>query len=395
MLNIFYMYGLMWIIILIMYAFGWSDLLITLDPNLLTFLIFTIVVSLIVGYFLRKKLRFYKLENNPHKSRLLTYILLVFFAIDIIYEGTIPLLAVLKGGSMYDVPFVGIPWLHMIATGISFVYCLYLAYIYICFKQKTVILEYLSILSFFVLLFQRQNIIMIVLLSMLLFISSIKFDLSWKSVGIVAGFIIAIMIVLFIFGVIGNVRYGIWGWNDSSMICEVAQINDKYPDFLPKQYVWAYIYLVSPLANLNYNIVLGNTVINPSFFEILYSYLPDFVMSMIANVNIIGNELLTPALTVCTAFATVFRYQGIFGMYMLYVYIMTLSVVMVLLISKVKHLHITFVIAIGYFLLFTFFTNPVVYPITAMMIIFCFVCYLFYRLNVIQYLNKIKKHFVN
>ena len=118
-------------------------------------------------------------------------------------------------------------------------------------------------------------------------------------------------------------------------------------------------------------------------------------MSMIANVNIIGNELLTPALTVCTAFATVFRYQGIFGMYMLYVYIMTLSVVMVLLISKVKHLHITFVIAIGYFLLFTFFTNPVVYPITAMMIIFCFVCYLFYRLNVIQYLNKIKKHLVN
>lgn len=389
MLNIFYMYGLMWIVILIMYAFGWSDLLISLDPRVLVFVLFTIVSSIGVGYLLRNKLKFYKLKNNPHKKRTFTYLLLIFFVIDIIYEGTIPLLAVLQGDSMYDVPFVGIPWLHMLATGISFVYCLYLVYIYICFKQKTVILEYFSILSFFVLLFQRQNIIMIVLLSMLLFISSIKFDLSWKSVGIVAGFIIAIMIVLFVFGVIGNVRYGIWGWNDSSMICEVAQINDKYPIFLPKQYVWAYIYLVSPLANLNYNVIMGNVAVNPSIFEIIYSYIPDFIMAFIAQVDIIGNDLMSPSLIVCTAFVTVFKYQGIIGMYLLYTYILGLTVIGVILCSKVKKLHITFVISLGYFFLFTFFTNPVVYPITAMMVIFAVVIYLLFKSSKIRKVLKL------
>ena len=55
---------------------------------------------------------------------------------------------------------------------------------------------------------------------------------------------------LYIFGIMGNARYGLWDSNDASMIMAVGKINDSFPDFIPKSYAWAYIYAISPLSNL-------------------------------------------------------------------------------------------------------------------------------------------------
>lgn len=97
MVNIFYLYGIIWSAILICYSLNWSDLCTQLDEGLLFFVISMIVISLSIGYIFRKKLKFQKLDTNPHKSAKITILLWLFYILEFMYERKIPLLSVMKG----------------------------------------------------------------------------------------------------------------------------------------------------------------------------------------------------------------------------------------------------------------------------------------------------------
>lgn len=97
MLNVFYTYSYAWIVVLILYKLGWSDLCLPLDKGLSIFLIISIVFSFIIGKSIDKNFKFIILSENPHRNKKITYYLIFFYFIDFIYAKKIPLLSVLSG----------------------------------------------------------------------------------------------------------------------------------------------------------------------------------------------------------------------------------------------------------------------------------------------------------
>lgn len=369
MLNFFYIYGYMWIAIIILYSFGWSNMCIKLSPPILIFIILHIIVSLILGKALSKFFVFKRLEKNPHKKPTTTIFIVVFLLINLLYDRNVPLFSVLKGNSMYAAKFSGIPVLYLLFSGFVILYAFYLMYLFICFRKKSLLVEYSIILIWFILLFQRQNIFVILLGSLWMFIASVdykKISMS-RRIGIVILVFIAAMAGLYLFGIIGNVRYGMWSWNDTSMIETLARINNKWPKWLPKMYVWAYVYIVSPLANLQYNFMYG---VQPSneILDYLYTVIPYFVYNKIGS-TYIKPMLIIDSLNVCTAFSVPYRISGMIGVYFIYM-IEVIILLFEFIALKNNRYFVPFCIGWGYFYFMNFFTNPLSYEITSFMIIY-------------------------
>ena len=70
-------------------------------------------------------------------------------------------------------------------------------------------------------------------------------------------FFVAIFFCLYGFGGLGNIRHG-YVWDNTSMIEDTAKVNNKYPEWLPKQFLWSYIYIICGLGNLNHNIIIDS-----------------------------------------------------------------------------------------------------------------------------------------
>lgn len=379
MLNIFYTYSLIWIAILVLYSFGWSDLCTQLDTKLLIFLIISIILSLIIGKIVSNKFKFIKLEQNPHKTKGTTLFLIIFYILDFIYAKKIPILHVLAGNSYAAVNFNGIPTLHVLLSAFAIFYSTYLAYIFICFKEKKVLIEYILTISFFLLLVQRQNIFVCIMLFFNILWASKKNEFNRKTKNkkgkYLILFVVFLSIALYGFGIIGNMRYGSkWDWNDSSMICKLGKISNKYPKVLPKEYFWSYLYLTSPLSNLNANIKNVNGNDNTTYF------LMEFVPEVIRN-NVFSSyekkEVLLPvkSLNASTSFVRVYNYFGYAGMYAMSIFQLMISLVIIVITYKNQKKYFNVVCNIlMYFLVFSFFENTVVYSTTSLLVIYSLFC---------------------
>lgn len=376
MVNIFYGYGIIWALILILYLLGWSDLCFELDTFLIVFILFSIIVSFCVGFLMRKKLKFIKLTDNPHKKSTITKVLILLYILEILYERKIPLLNVFRGMSYAQTDFSGIPSLHLLISSFSIFYSFYLAYIYVCFKEKRVLCEYLIIVSFFIILMQRQNILICLLIFINIIYASNSETIAKKLKNIKVKFLTVVLciLLLFAFGVFGNIRYGsTWEWNDSSMICELGKMNSKYPSILPKEYFWSYIYLISPLVNLNYNVIKINNV--DDTYSFIMEFTPEFIRNKVFDYKKIKVVLPVSSLTASTSYSRVHNTLGYAGMYFMFLFQIIVCVIIINCSYRNKKKYFIVVCnALAYFLLFTFFTNTVVYSITSMLVIFSILC---------------------
>lgn len=370
MLNVFYLSGGMWFIVLFLYSLGWADICIPLSDSTVFFVLFMIVSSIVLGYVLRKHFKFKKIQQNPHKHCTITLILVAFYVVNLLYARSIPLLNVLRGQPKGV--FSGIPTLSFVVSGFIFIYCFYLAYLFVCFKQKKILLEFLVTYMYFILLFERQNIIIIFLAFMWIWLASINFKKlpgSVKALCVIC-MTILILIALYVFGIMGNSRYGIWDSTDASMITELGKINDKFPSFIPKSYAWAYIYAVSPLSNLQYNINLGVAASN-STTDILREFLPNFIFKRMVTGGAVVSELLVSSLTACTAFSDVYRAGGgFFGMITLYFCEVLWVVFLIKLFNKNDVYRTPAYVSAIYFFLLSFFDNPIRYDMTSLIIVY-------------------------
>ena len=57
MINVFYYNGIIWIGVLFLYFLGWSDLCTNLQVGLVTFIIVDIIVSFLIGFLFREKMK--------------------------------------------------------------------------------------------------------------------------------------------------------------------------------------------------------------------------------------------------------------------------------------------------------------------------------------------------
>lgn len=308
--------------VLLVYPLGWSDIYPSLSAGLLAFLAITFCVSAIlaipVGHIV-KKIETYEPGRLPKWT---IFLLLAGFSADLIYTG-IPLLSVLRGARFNGQ--IGVPSLHVfnVTFGASFSAIRFADFLYS--KRRQYLLEAAVPMVFFALVFYRGPVIMC--LVAWFFVYAIK--IGRLGVKRIVLFAVISAVVLYIFGLAGNLRVGEF---------EIENVGRPTQEFqhssIPKIYFWAFIYATSPMANLQ--LTTANHFEKRGVAEFFLSELvPDFISKRIlpfvnkssATYERVHPAQIAPALNVATLYGRSFVLAGWAGMVKMYAALALLIIV--------------------------------------------------------------------
>lgn len=329
--NPIFLFNAIWGFIFVLYDLKLSNLLDNLSNGtvlifiamFVTFNIISLFISLVFDYFNSRitkneiKSDEGAVKNNFLNKKVIYFLFIIWFCIisvEIIYCKGVPLVWILlkTGKTYFD---FGIKGLHGFANAIGLTVTL-MAYSYYEFNKKDKTLLYLisAVLFIYVLLISRQVIISacIEMAFVYIFKRTIENNKIKKR-----NFIIAIVIAILAFGIIGNIRTG------GAEFYRVASIKYPVPMFFSGVY-WVYMYLVMTLGNINHLvnggiINLGVDALNtlqPN--QLLVS--PNFTVSGFFNNSLITNGaigviLITSEYAVLSALAYNFlnKFRSMFG----------------------------------------------------------------------------------
>lgn len=191
----------------------------------------------------------------------------------------------------------------------------------------------------------------------------IVFVMSQKKIRLKAFSFIAVLVavLLYFFGVLGNYRMAKSSSNEYFL--KKAEATDSFLDSrIPKEYFWSYIYISSPLANLQNNIhenAPGQIRVKDFLTTEL---LPDFISKRLAKVNHAEQaEILQISffLTVGTVFARSYSLLGWPGIYLMYLFIAATILFYILILKKSNKYYVTGISILCTFVIFNAFSNMI------------------------------------
>lgn len=305
-INPFFAYSLFWIICLVLYSFSPTKLNESLDIKLMSFLIFSIIVSFIMSHLFKKKYKNKEivLKTSNRNKGLIIFISILLASLDFIVSGYIPLISILNGkvGSYKD---FGIPIFHVIIATMLVFFAIYYGYLFILFKEKKDFLIVIISILYFVLLYSRGTLLFMVICLVCLFFIDKKIKIKH-----IILLIFMTILGVFAFGIFGNIRSG-YKWYDSWEIIHWAEIDVDRNNVLSSIY-WVYEYIICSLRNLNYNII--HYKYNNSFTEFISVIFPDFLSKRIFSYDI-SFKLIIPAFTTGTSYVLPYVTFGMVGVY--------------------------------------------------------------------------------
>ena len=289
--------------------FHFSLVLTSLNFLLFIYIVLT-CISFIISYFLSKDLFGYKqikseyfIKQNIFKSlKYVFYIWVLLSILEIAYFRSLPIFSIFGIGEGAYTEW-GIPSLHGLLNSMILVISNYCLYLYIQTKEKKYIKYFLLCLLWPLMLITRQLFMSMAVQGILVYF----FFNKLKTKNLLLFGVLALSIIL-LFGIVGDLRSG-----NSDFFIAIAQPSSNYPTFLPSGFLWVYIYITSPLNNVNFNIhdyPLFN--FNPS--PLLSSILPSFIRDKISFWGQSSNfKLVDDLLNVSSMFPNYLSAFGYFG----------------------------------------------------------------------------------
>lgn len=305
LINPFFFYDLFWGLSLVFYIASPSKLNRTIDIGLSLFIFVTLGITAIfaINYNRKYKNRTIFLKNIQFPL-FLHIVLFNFIILEFIYSDNIPLISAILGKNSLYQEF-GIPTLHVIVVTLALLTCIYSFFRYKCFKKKIDLLLFFLYLSYFVIIFSRG--MMMLILASTLCISLVNKRITFKYIIFIVA---AIIIGSWLFGILGNIRVsGVW--NDSSIILEMGKIEANPNGILTPLY-WAEEYFICSIRNLNYNIEYSIPSYN--IVDLLFVSLPDFISKRIFLNRVISVKRLVGVFTSLTTYSLHYSTFGYIGM---------------------------------------------------------------------------------
>jgi oligosaccharide repeat unit polymerase len=314
--NPFFVYILSFALALLVYSFGWSHLYPNLSTSLLVFFFATFIVSFLFGVIVHSLGRIdYKVIKWNEKTTLYLILIWVGYVLEFIYNGGIPIL--ISGANREQ---FGIPVFHVFLVTFSSFYSVYLFH-QLCsdFKKSRLLLFLLSILP--AVLIGNRGMLMMNLTSCLF-----VYLLSLRTVRlkVVLGITFLVLVIFYLFGVMGNIRQ--LNTTSSDYILGTSQASESFKNsIIPKEYIWTYLYISSPLANLQQT-MYHSPPQNDSWAAFLnYELFPDFISKRTAALLGIEDQKkdvprIAPWLTVSTWYARSYVYLGWLGIIILFLF---------------------------------------------------------------------------
>lgn len=338
-----FVYAVSFAMILILYQIGWSDLFPELSGFLLYFLFITILIALALSLIQLKTLRIPVNEVNLKPSFVKKSLLFIFigYFFDFSYERSIPIVSTFLNSSYSYHDFNGIPMFHVILSTFNIFFSILMYNFYLCNKSKKNLFFFILTLFPYILVMTRGAFMIVFSAMIFIFLmqsKTININKIVKSIAILG-------LVLYLFGVVGNVRQEETK-GDKEYLLRVGGATDTFIDSgVPGEFYWSYIYLISPIGNLQ-NIVYEKkdqfVVSNVGFF-VTSQLFPDFLSKRLVAFfgyadrleNSDGeNYLVTPLLNATTIYFPAYFLLGSFGLIFIYIIMMFSSLIYPLLIKK-------------------------------------------------------------
>lgn len=316
----------------LVYSLQWSTLYPALQFNLILFyaLTFAACIGLSIVFSLnRKKIEYHTISASGNNVLVLV-LLYVFYLADITYTGYLPLYSFSTGHANYTGSIeYGIPVLHVIAVTFNLFYALYVFHQYLSNKRNYYLLIYFLLIVPFIALLQRSNIMYILVGSGFEYVLSLRRIIISKVIYI----LVAVVMSLYVFGYLGNLRSAN---GDSTYIPRSSGATDGFMKGpIPNEFYWGYLYIGSPLANLQNNINLAKepTVDYTGLF--INELAPDFVGKRVSKGLFLQYRAfiqINPYLNVGTIYARPFNYArwpGVITVFTIFILLMNIYCVII------------------------------------------------------------------
>ena len=243
--------------------------------------------------------------------------IVLFFIVETYFNSGIPLLLIISGVE-YDYSQYGIPVFHVIFVGGYSAFSLY------CWQEflskKKLIYFFCACAALIIsLLIMNRGAFLISFISM--------FFLYMSQKGSIKKISISIFIFIFVFygfGLLGEKRMAASGYVEDHAILKIGDASSSFLDSkIPNDFFWGYLYLTSPLANLQYEI--SNRVDDSGKFTDLIGYqiFPDFISKRLYTEEEIQKFLplqIAPELNVTTFYGKAYQIFGWFGCIFMFIW---------------------------------------------------------------------------
>lgn len=366
--NPFYIQGLIWSFTVILYSQGWSLLYPPLSDSLKWFFVITIFISFIIGYccqsfgyFCYCPIQKTLLKRNT-LNKALKFLYLIF-CLELVVSG-IPLFGYILGLNINYTEF-GLPIIHVVVVNGFTVICLLAFYAYHSSTNKIVRKYYrkcivISILPF-LLMFNRGGLMICIAGMGLIYLMSCKKPLR-KALQI----IVATLIISWGFGYLGDLRTDFDG--KKHVILDIGQASEDFKrSSIPKEFFWTYLYVTSPLSNLQYTIN-ESPASELSMYNVsrlfLFSMTPELISKRIGSLYEIPTErglLIVSVLNVSPYLNSGYIYVGWFGMVLMYCFSFFFILVTTSMIPKRSMYYVPIIVSINLIVIMNVFANMFIF----------------------------------
>lgn len=327
LINPFTIYVTSFSCVILLYALQWSSYYPPLQWPLILFFIFSFAMCTLLAR------KVYNDQNHtsftspsPTLQQIIgvTVFLYLLWIIEFIYAGGIPLFLILLG-KPFNYRTFGVPSLHVFVVTFSSFYTAYLFHAYLTSKRGIIL--FFCLINLLVALLIMNRGMLLTNLSTLFFIyaltkESIKSIFTLKKFSIL---LVTAVILSVLFGAMGTMRVSreIKRLYDRSLVYEIGNATPSFQkSIIPSEFFWSYTYITSPLANLQYNILSSQPVLNGENFFLLLNneVLPDALSKRITtkfNLTEIQNHQIAENLNASTVFSGSFTYWGWPGMFLM------------------------------------------------------------------------------
>jgi hypothetical protein len=320
--NPFAAYAAGFCLALSVYSLGYSDLYPPLQPSLIWFLLATCAVCILLAFTIGNIV-----DTCAHRREAVEihlYIVIVLmgvFAAEIIVNGGIPL--VLGATDLnFNYQDFGIPEVHVAFVGFCYFYAVYWFDLYLLECRRVFLAFSISATSTSLLMFSRGAFIITLLALVFVYIQR-----RGVSRRLLQSFAVIVVATTWGFGLLGDVRTH--GASGESIILSIGRASDRFVNSnVPTEIFWPYLYVSSPLANLQLNMTDRVAADSPATYFAL-EFLPDFISKRIVSNDTtlsVTPLLITDQLAVSTMYGRSFFLMGWLGLLLSFCYFIVVSI---------------------------------------------------------------------
>lgn len=361
--NPFIISGCAFLVALAIYTLGWSNLYPKLSIELVLFLLGSTSILIAIGAVFHRSnyFSFNSIDVNVSKVRNWTIFISISYIIEVLYMGKIPLLSIINADG-YDYTTFGIPTYHVFLVNFNSFCAIYIMHC-ICstkIRKETYSLWICYIICLIppIVIFNRGMFLLIVAGTIFVYLMAVS------NMKIAMMRILAISLgILFLFGVAGNIRTD--KESVSNIILDISEATDEFRgSMVPDEFFWAYLYISSPLGNVQSSIdeYKGTQEYSLSNFVAFINseFVPDFISKRTAETFNLEKRYIgamAPFLTVGSVYAKSYVFFGWLGIFITFLYIIFFNFFILSLIPRRSDYFVTGVAILNCVMFFNIFDN--------------------------------------